>query len=328
MLKIARAKVQSAHPGAWWVLGLALAVAAGQASNFVSAAAVIAIALTTMLAFRTDAPWAQSARFYLGLAAFVMFTRVIFRIIFNGQVGGTDIIFSLPSLSISLGFGPAISIFGDMSAATLSAATLDGLRLSAIILSVAMANTLANPRKLLKNTPGALYEVATAISVAINLAPQLIESIQRVRRSRGLRGRNKGIGVFASIVIPALEDTMDRSLALAASMDARGFGRRGNLSIGTLRLVRGLSFSAAVTLAIGAYLLVAASELGVLATVLIAASLIAIAIVIRITSRQSVRTSYRKLRFGLVDWSLIAAALAIILWSTTFAPLFEQVLRS
>jgi energy-coupling factor transport system permease protein len=328
MLKIARAKVQSAHPGAWWVLGLALAVAAGQASNFVSVAAVIAIALTTMLAFRTDAPWAQSARFYLGLAAFVMFTRVIFRIIFNGQVGGTDIIFSLPSLSISLGFGPAISIFGDMSAATLSAATLDGLRLSAIILSVAMANTLANPRKLLKNTPGALYEVATAISVAINLAPQLIESIQRIRRSRGLRGRNKGIGVFASIVIPALEDTMDRSLALAASMDARGFGRRGNLSLGTLRLVRGLSFIAAVTLAIGAYLLVAASELGVLATVLIAASLIAIAIVIRITSRQSVRTSYRKLRFGLVDWSLIAAALAIILWSTTFAPLFEQVLRS
>jgi energy-coupling factor transport system permease protein len=191
-----------------------------------------------------------------------------------------------------------------------------------------MANTLANPRKLLKNTPGALYEVATAISVAINLAPQLIESIQRVRRSRGLRGRNKGVGVFASIVIPALEDTMDRSLALAASMDARGFGRRGNLSIGTLRLVRSLSFGSAVTLAIGAYLLVAASELVFVATVLIAVSLIAIAIVIRITSRQSVRTSYRKLRFGLVDWSLIAAALAIILWSTTFAPLFEQVLRS
>jgi len=328
MLKIARAKVQSAHPGAWWVLGLALAVAAGQANTFVSVAVVIGVALAAMLAFRSDAPWAQSARFYLGLAAFVMFTRVIFRIIFNGQVGGTDIIFSLPSLSISLGFGPAISIFGDISAATLSAAALDGLRLSAIILSVAMANTLANPRKLLKNTPGALYEVATAISVAINLAPQLIESIQRVRRSRGLRGRNKGIGVFASIVIPALEDTMDRSLALAASMDARGFGRRGNLSIGTLRLVRSLSFGSAVTLAIGAYLLVAASELGLLATILIVASLVAITVVVRITSKQSVRTSYRKLRFGLVDWSLIAAALAIILWSTTFAPLFEQVLRS
>jgi len=328
MLKLARAKVQSAHPGAWWVLGLALAVAAGQANSFVSVGAVIAIALTLMLIFRTAAPWAQSARFYLGLAAFVLLTRVIFRVIFNGQLGGTDIIFSLPTLSISLGFGPALNLFGDISAATLSAATLDGLRLSAIILSVAMANTLANPRKLLKNTPGALYEVATAISVAINLAPQLIESIQRVRRSRGLRGRNKGVGVFASIVIPALEDTMDRSLALAASMDARGFGRRGNLSLGTLRLVRALSFSAAVTLAIGAYLLVAASEFGLLATALIAASLVAIAIVIRITSLQSVRTSYRKLSFGLVDWGLVAAAIAIVLWSTTFATVFEQVLRS
>lgn len=310
------------------MLGLALAVAAGQATNFVSVSVVIAIAVVTMLAFRSDAPWAQSARFYLGLAAFVLLTRVIFRIIFNGQVGGTDIILSLPTLSVSLGFGPALTLFGDISAATLSAAILDGLRLSAIILSVAMANTLANPRKLLKNTPGALYEVATAISVAINLAPQLIESIQRVRRSRGLRGRNKGIGVFASIVIPALEDTMDRSLALAASMDARGFGRRGNMSLGTLRLVRGLSFSAAVILAVGAYLLVAASEYGVLATILIVASLVAIAVVVRITSKQSVRTSYRKLRFGLVDWCLVATGAGIILWSTTFAPLFEQVLGS
>jgi energy-coupling factor transport system permease protein len=328
MLKVAKAKVQNAHPGAWWVLGLALAVAAGQANSFVSVAAVIAIAVATMLAFRTDAPWAQSARFYLGLAAFVMLTRVIFRIIFNGQLGGTDIVVSLPTLSVSLGFGPALTLFGDISAATLSAATLDGLRLSAIILSVAMANTLANPRKLLKNTPGALYEVATAISVAINLAPQLIESIQRVRRSRGLRGRNKGIGVFASIVIPALEDTMDRSLALAASMDARGFGRRGNMSLGTVRLVRGLSFTSAVALEVGAYLLVAASEFGVFATTLIVASLVAIAVVVRITSKQSVRTSYRQLRFGLVDWSLIVAGIAIILWSTNFAPLFEQVLRS
>ena len=328
MLKVARAKVQNAHPASWWVLGLALAVAAGQANSFVSVTVVIGVALSAMLAFRSDAPWAQSARFYLGLAAFVMLTRVIFRIIFNGQVGGTDIILSLPTLSVSLGFGPALTLFGDISAATLSAAILDGLRLSAIILSVAMANTLANPRKLLKNTPGALYEVATAISVAINLAPQLIESIQRVRRSRGLRGRNKGIGVFASIVIPALEDTMDRSLALAASMDARGFGRRGNMSLGTLRLVRGLSFSAAVTLAVGAYLLVAASEFGALATILIVASLVAIAVVVRITSKQSVRTSYRKLRFGLVDWCLVAAGVAIILWSTTFVPLFEQVLRS
>ena len=328
MLKVVRAKVQNAHPGAWWVLGLALAVAAGQATNFVSVAAVIAIAVITMLAFRSDAPWAQSARFYLGLAAFVLLTRVIFRIIFNGPLGGIDIVLSLPTLSVSLGFGPALTLFGDISAATLSAAILDGLRLSAIILSVAMANTLANPRKLLKNAPGALYEVATAISVAINLAPQLIESIQRVRRSRGLRGRNKGIGVFASIVIPALEDTMDRSLALAASMDARGFGRRGNMSLGTLSMVRALSLSAAVILAVGAYLLVAASEFGALATILIVASLIAIAVVVRITSKQSVRTSYRKLRFGLVDWSLVAAGVAIILWAITFAPLFEQVLRS
>ena len=55
MLKVARTKVQNAHPGAWWVLGLALAVAAGQANSFVSVALVIGVALSAMLAFRSDA---------------------------------------------------------------------------------------------------------------------------------------------------------------------------------------------------------------------------------------------------------------------------------
>ncbi len=328
MLQVIVRKVQGVHPASWWVLGLALAIVAGQASTFNQVAVVIAVALGLMIAFRTNAPWARSVRFYLGLAGFVLATRLIFRVIFNGGFAGEDVVFSLPTITISLGFGPALTLFGSVSAATLSAAALDGLRLSAIILSVAMANTLANPRKLLKNTPGALYEVATAISVAINLAPQLIESLGRVRRSRGLRGRNKGVGVLASIVIPALEDTMDRSLALAASMDARGFGRRGAMSHERLRLIRALSFSSAVSLAIGAYLLIASSEHVYLAGAVIALSLVGLFTVVRLTSTQNLRTRYRRQPLGAIDFVVLGASVLILLWATTIAPLFEQVLAS
>ena len=325
MHKLSRFIEANVLPASWWILGLALAVAAGLATDMLATLAVICFSLALMFLFRTDAPWAQSIFFYLGLATFVLITRVLFRVIFNGQSGGEDIVFSLPVIEISLGFGPPLALFGNVGVATLMAACLDGLRLAAIILAVAMANTLANPRKLLKNTPGALYEVATAISVAINLAPQLIDSIQRVRRSRSLRGRSKGVGVLASIVIPALEDTMDKSLALAASMDARGFGRRGALALGTLRLIRGLSFAAAVLLAVGAYLLVTSPEASWLPLTVILCSILALVVVVRITSKQNLRTQYRTQKPGIIDVSVWLLALVIATWPVSLGTLVEQV---
>ena len=75
--------------------------------------------------------------------------------------------------------------------------------------------------------PGALYEVGTAVVVALSVAPQLVESVLRVRRARRLRGgRQRGLRAVRGIAMPVLVDALDRSLALAAAMDSRGYGRR------------------------------------------------------------------------------------------------------
>ena len=71
--------------------------------------------------------------------------------------------------------------------ATLSAA-VDGLRLATMLCCIGAANALANPKRALRVLPGALYELGMAVVVAISLAPQLIESVQRVARARRLRG--------------------------------------------------------------------------------------------------------------------------------------------
>ena len=68
------------------------------------------------------------------------------------------------------------------------AAVYDGLRLATLLLCVGAANTLANPKRLLQSMPAALHEVGVAVTVALSVAPQLIESGQRVRRARRLRG--------------------------------------------------------------------------------------------------------------------------------------------
>jgi len=310
---------QSCHPATWWLAAIGLAVMAGQANNVLLVMACISVALVCALFFKTNAAWAQSIRFYLALSVFVVSVRVIFRVIFNGGVASGDTIaFTIPALNFGVGFGAQMQLFGQVGVSTLQAAALDGLRLAAIILSIAMATTLSNPRKLLKSTPAALYEVAAAVSVAINLAPQLIESLQRVRRARALRGRNKGAGALTSIVIPALEDTMDRSLQLAASMDARGFGRRGALTNGQALLTRALSLLSASGFGVGTYLLVA-TESQSWAVALLLTSCILVFVVIRITAKRNVKTAYRKQKFGLFDITIfLLTGLSVL--STIAAP--------
>ncbi|MCF8535763.1 MAG: energy-coupling factor transporter transmembrane protein EcfT, partial [Rhodoluna sp.] len=237
------------HPSTWWVLAISLAVVAGTATNIVQTTSIAASSVMLILLFRENAPWARSLKFYLLLALAVVVIRVLFRIVFSFSKPTDDVLLNLPSFELNFGLG-AIGLLGDVSAAALNGALLDGSRLAAIILAIAVANTLANPRKLLKSAPGALYEIATSVSVAINLAPQLIESFARVKRARGLRGKGAKTSTLNGLLIPVLEDTLDRSLLLAASMDARGFGRKASQSKGELLLARLLGLQALLAITV------------------------------------------------------------------------------
>lgn len=276
------------HPATWWLLGLCLAAAASLADSIFMIALVLAFAIVAMLVLREDAPWSRSIRFYLFLGSFVVMMRVLFRIVFNSSNPSDPVAINLVAINFA-----GIDFLGAVTWATLQAAVTDGLRLAAIIISIGMANTLANPKRLLKSTPGALYELATAMTVAINLAPQLIESLQRVRRARALRGRSKGISQLSSIVIPVLEDTIDQSLALAASMDSRGFGRRGHLSKSQVALGRVLSLGGILLILIATYFLLATNAT-VFAVSLIATGVVALFFTIRLASRRNLRTRFRR----------------------------------
>ncbi|MFM6971881.1 MAG: energy-coupling factor transporter transmembrane component T, partial [Rhodoluna sp.] len=197
------------------------------------------------------------------------------------------------------------------------AALTDGLRLSAIILSVAFAATFSNPRRLLKSTPAALFEIASAVSVAINLAPQLIQSVHRVRRARSLRGRSRGLSTLAGTVIPVLEDTLDKSLELAASMDSRGFGRRGSLSKKEVFVSRMLSLASILIITMAVFLLLASALPWYLMVSLLIAGVACGALSIRITSSRSNRTQHRKNKRILIDYLVYGIAAIII--SAAFA---------
>lgn len=300
----------SASPISWWLLALAMAIFAGSSGSWLVQLLVSATALLLVLTLREDAPWSRSVRFYLFLGLFVVAARVAFRIIFNIPNPNDETLLRLPALSFDLGFGPTVTLLGNVGSESLISGLTDGLRLAAIIVSVGMAASLANPKRLLKSTPSALYEIASSVSVAINLAPQLIASLQRVNRARSLRGRSKGLGKMAGTVIPVLEDAIESSLALAASMDARGFGRRGELSSLELLVARISSLAAISLLVIGSFLLLTGG--GALALVAIGLGLGATFLTVRLNSKSQIRTRYQPEVFSALDFLIWSLCLCLI----------------
>ena len=198
------------HPVAWWTWALGLAAAAARTTNPWLLLLIVAVVSATVVARRTDAPWAMSFRLYLLLGAVVVLVRVVFRVLLGGGFGET-VLLDLPAIPLP-SWAAGITLLGPLTQEALLGAVYDGLRLATIIICVGGANSLADPRKLLASLPPALYEMGTAVVIAFSLFPQLAESVQRVRRARRLRGdTGSGIGSLRRIVVPVLEDALERS---------------------------------------------------------------------------------------------------------------------
>lgn len=240
------------HPFAWWLWALGLATATSRTTNPLILLLVIAVVGFVVAARRPPQAWARGFRAYLILGLVVVAIRTVFHIIFGGGVGET-VLFRLPELGLPQ-WAAGIRLGGAVSAEGLVSALYDGLRLATLLICVGAAVTMADPRRLLRTLPGALYELGLIVVVAVSVAPQLVESALRVRRARALRGAGgRGLRAVRSVGMPVLAMALDRAVALAAAMDARGYGRPGLVGSGTRRLTAGLLLVGLLGVALGAY---------------------------------------------------------------------------
>jgi len=252
-------------------------------------------------------PIFEKMKLYLLVALVIATSRIIFRMIFNPGTNAGTVLIYFPKLELDLGFGSVIGILGNFTTTALTQSLTEGLRLSAIVLGIGFAAGMANPRQLLKSTPAALYEISTAVSMALNLAPQLIKSSERVRLARKLRGRSNKLGAIAGIVIPVLEDSINASLELAASMDARGFGR---VISKKMSLLVSVMILLAIALAgIGSYLLIAVGSSQIY--FLVIAVLLSLGALI-VGSLNNAKTQLIRNRFRRYD--LVASVCCLIFW--------------
>jgi energy-coupling factor transport system permease protein len=300
---------RAVHPGAWWLWALGLATAASRTTNPWLLLLVLAVAGHVVTVRRSDAPWARSFAVFLKLGLVVIAIRVVFQTLFGSPEPGTVLV-ELPVVPLPA-WAAGVTLGGPVTDVALAAALVDGLRLATMLACIGAANALANPKRLLASVPAALYEVGVAVVVALSFAPSLVTSVQRIRAARRLRGRpDRGLRSIVTVAMPVLEDALERSLALAAAMDSRGYGRRASVPARTRRLTTTLTLTGLAGTLVGLYGLLDGTGPALLGLPVLLAGLVVAAVSLRTAGAAVTRTRYRPDPWAGPEWVTAIAGLA------------------
>jgi energy-coupling factor transport system permease protein len=301
------------HPLAWWAWAACLAVAAMQTTNPNPFLLLLIGAVTCFVvaSCRGNDPWSRSLALFLKIGLVVIAIRVAIEILFGQRGVPGHVLFTLPHVALP-SWAVGVSIGGAVTLESILTALVSGLQIAVILVSFGAANSLVSPYRLLRCLPSVLYEAGVAVTVALSFTPELIETISAVRNARRLRGiPTNGLRGLRGIAVPVLEGALDRSLELATSMDARGYGRRNRMGHAHALAV-GTTGVGLLLAAVGVYGVIDAGSLFGLGLPIIAVAVVLCALGLTVGGRQMDRTRYRPDRWGSQEWAIVGSGLAAV----------------
>ena len=137
---------------------------------------------------------------------------------------GTDVLFALPDQIPGLG--------GPYTLEALAFGATGGLTAGAAILAAAPFSLLLASHEVMDALPGTLARTGAAIAASLNLVPAVAASFVQVTEAQRLRGwRPRGPRSWSEIVVPVVLTSVEGSIQLAESMEARGFGSGRRTSV-------------------------------------------------------------------------------------------------
>lgn len=298
------------HPAAWWAWAIGLAMAASRTTNPLLLALIVAVAGYVVSA-RRELGAASPFGAFLRLGLFVIAMRVLMSALLGGGVPGQTVLFTLPEIPLPSGTG-GVRLGGPVTLEGVLAAAYDGARLAAVLACIGAANALASPRRLLRYVPATLYEVGTALVVALTYAPQLVEDARRVRSARRLRGHDgRGPRELARLAVPVLDSALERSLDLAASMESRGYGRSVHRDPRSRRKATALTLIGLCGVVAGVYGLLDGGSAPLLGLPLLIAGSAAATASLAVGARREPRSRYRPDPWAAPEWVvLLSGAMA------------------
>jgi len=130
---------------------------------------------------------------------------------------GVRVLFTLPSSWPLIG--------GPITLEALLYGLANGASLFAVLLVFATFNLGVEMNRMLRWAPSGLYQAGLVASIALAFVPQMVTSLGDIREAQRVRGHQfRGLRDLVPLVIPLITTALERSLTLAESMEARGFG--------------------------------------------------------------------------------------------------------
>lgn len=211
------------HPLTWWIWSFGLVLSVIRVDNAIFSITCVGVVAVVVITFREDVPWAKSFNWTLKLSAWILVVRTLIGVAIGVPIPGSPL-FTLPIVPLP-DWMPGIRIGGTVTWERLSSSVTEGLLICSIIVIFGAAASLTSPHRLLRVMPVYIYEFAVAVVIATSVLPQLVSSVKRIRMAQRLRGqKTRGFSSWKRVAIPLLEESLARSLDLAASMDSRGYG--------------------------------------------------------------------------------------------------------
>lgn len=235
----------TARPGLVWLLAVVAAVAGAAApAPWWQLGIMVTALLACVAAGKIHAP---ALRFGIWGAVIFVALRVVYRVLFAPVLPPPDsaiVLLDLPAIPLGGSF-VGISLFGALTLDQLLTSLTDASRFAVVFVVFGAANALVDARTLLARAPQPFLPIATALALALGSVPALLLAGQRVDRAARMRGERRGL----RLLVPVLEQAVERATTLGASMELRGYGvkqhhlwRDGQL-IDPLVSVEGLSVS-------------------------------------------------------------------------------------
>jgi energy-coupling factor transport system permease protein len=130
---------------------------------------------------------------------------------------GTTVLFTLPLQLPALG--------GPYTLEALANGASGGLTVGAAIVSAAPFSLMLASHEVMDALPAWLSRSGAVIAASLNLVPSVSASFTQVSEAQRLRGwRPRGPRSWAEVVVPVVLTSVEGSIQLAESMEARGFG--------------------------------------------------------------------------------------------------------
>jgi energy-coupling factor transport system permease protein len=216
-------------------------------------------------------------------------------------------------------------IGGPITVEAIIAGAVSGLMLLTILVVFAAFNAVVDHYQLLRATPAFLFQAGVVISIAITFVPQMVLSAREIRQAQRIRGhRFRGLRDLVPLVIPLLATSLERSIQLAETMEARGFGSAIDPPTRRRAMLSQLGLLAAlVGVLVGLFLIAFYQQGRLWGGLLVAAGVIGILGFFVFHGRQVKRTRYRRQAWHARDTAVVmagAVSLAIIIAVRLTAP--------